>query len=1697
MLVLVLGVLLMRWPFQRLFVASFALSLDFCSLWCALVQNCVCVAVGLSCGAPWCQMSNKSSQFNGSFQLLTFQFGYEKKKGSRRQCDGILLAGSPVVNQCSRLFDHVPMFRSWGYTFVGAPIFDSTLGFPGEGPVDTHHWTLTTANIGSLKQNKYWKTWNSDIACLQETRVGKNNLRDSCFAAKAVGLTLFPGALLPGLITSHGQQRITHGGTAIVGHEQSVTPFSSADDATGLYDSVLATKRANACWAQVLPRLKVLVFSVYARTGATQDTSVHQFNDSLFSNIFEISSQFGDIPIIIAGDLQADPLSYESISQALLFNKWVDPLQSVDSEGHCTRPLTFSNDGTFTGVGEHCSSIDAVLLNSVAAASLQNIWIDELFNIQHRPIHVSFEWRRACQHGFVLQKFAAFDLSRVPTRSNKVAFSQFEQDVQSRLATLDFQDKLNPLSSDQQWDCANQFCISSLLEAGAFWAEGPRQRACAPVFKTKQHCPGQHHTGCATSLKLSWLYNALGSVHELQIRFARPTTRGPDAWVTFRTIHKLRSRLEKLTSPVLWRPFELPSLVQLDQCANWLTQTIHGTEHALKIARIQNWKQKIAQSVTGHKSYIYKHLRNKNIDEPANLVTDQDGNILFQPDQAIHAINDRWDDVFAANAGFPHPLKMLEVVWPYIQTKTHSVEVPQITAFDLQQVVLKRNPLSAPGLDGWRTQELQALPVSCFEPFAMFFRQLEVNDVALPSSLVCARQMILNKNGSSCPMQKRIITVLPIILLAYTGCRFRHLKVWQTEAMPPALQGGIPQRRMDAVHTHMKLSIDQAIVDKQPILGLKLDKIIPSYAAALMLTYGIPKNVVSFFLKIYNGLHRHLSYKSWISPVATTTANGVAQGCSLSLIAINVYMKTWCHLLEFLPQITVKAFVDDSYLWTHLSNARILSQAVAVTRMWDELSGQKFNDDKSTSWGTSNAARKKAKQLFPSMKIAKTFDVLGTWIRTANVPCKALDEAKVCKIVTDAKNISVLPVPMSAKSLLVGAKVVPQCTYGAAINQIPRAVSSKLQSAIATAFWFRRPHWRNKMLLFGLLHKPHRVEPQHASAYCAIMDFHRFVCAFPDFFDKCNFLLGKIAENGFNYMRTVVEAFNLFGLRLDDGLVISFRNSSRIPLIDCHAKDLRKTLQCLARNACYHAAAHKTRKDMHKPTGVLDFDLTATFWRYSKLSFDSTIPASAFFEAQLVGCQLTRDRLFAAGCVDDPCCRFCGCDKESLDHLVHDCPYVQQKFGSHPSHEFGPNFDQLGIFEHPASIIVHRLQWSDPAAIVVNQLRDTTALTQLWTDGSIFWADVHWLTAGGFSVVDQSLQVCRRGPVFHWSLSSYATELWAILEACSYAETRVIIGSDCLTVVGQCWTVMDSHSIPSTWSHQSWWKFFLHLWLHKFHANIEELEIFWTPAHLYENIPIPLITDEMADLKGTTRLSIECNRKADFVAKEAALDSCAIHPDTKPIVLRAILGRQEFLTKLSFELGLDVEIPLQPEKFETRDEVDIQDEHAVISYFQGWNWNDTLSSFKTRIKLTPTAVAPSKWGYTCGDWATFRSFVRGLRWQIRDDFTISFAELACLFVLRGHMWEAYSRDESLFSDLIPSIKKAFFWAKHHDGFNDFPGHTDSHKAKKIGKCMPHGVIDGANAFISKDEKLAMGRLFFLGVSTPLRTWSFPLAELCA
>ena len=484
----------------------------------------------------------------------------------------------------------------------------------------------------------------------------------------------------------------------------------------------------------------------------------------------------------------------------------------------------------------------------------------------------------------------------------------------------DFQDL------EAKWNEVNRVCLETLVQAGAKWGFGQPSRGILPHFTAKAFCPGQTPKGSAVSTRGSQLYNCLKRLGELAIRLSRPAGSRADRKITRHTIHKCSKALKRLQAPMSWHQHCIPSLLEVSSAIQWVKEQATQWETQKKASRIQAWKAKIASSEQGSTKHIFHHLRNKCLDEPVDLVLDPQGQILYNPRSAMDTINSTWDEVFSANVVHKEPMNVLGVIWPYMGHSIPAFELPRISGSDIQQTIQRRKPMAAPGLDGWRTTDMHCLPIVCCDLIADFFNLLESEcDSSIPEVLLRVKQVILNKPGASTPLNKRLITILSPMILAYTGARFRQLQHWQQHTLPLQLCGGIKGRDMSSISTGLRLELDVAQAKGHDLVGIKLDqstcfdRIIPSVAGALFLAFGPPKGVVSVFLRMYAGFKKHISYRGWVAQQYSTAANGVAQGCSLSLIAINVYMAVWARFVSLIPHVSCRAFIDDAYLWLTLT----------------------------------------------------------------------------------------------------------------------------------------------------------------------------------------------------------------------------------------------------------------------------------------------------------------------------------------------------------------------------------------------------------------------------------------------------------------------------------------------------------------------------------------------------------------------------------------------------------------------------------------------------------------------------------------------------------------------------------------------------------------------------------------------------------
>lgn len=121
-----------------------------------------------------------------------------------------------------------------------------------------------------------------------------------------------------------------------------------------------------------------------------------------------------------------------------------------------------------------------------------------------------------------------------------------------------------------------------------------------------------------------------------------------------------------------------------------------------------------------------------------------------------------------------------------------------------------------------------------------------------------------------------------------------------------------------------------------------------------------------------------------------------------------------------------RCFIDDSYLWTSLANQQILAQAIKVSALWDQLTGQLLNQRKSEVWSSHPEGRKSLKQQLPNMNLVHILEVLGSRIQTANQQKYAWPKAKTSKIVAEAGAIPSLPASVEIKQHIVAAKLLPR-----------------------------------------------------------------------------------------------------------------------------------------------------------------------------------------------------------------------------------------------------------------------------------------------------------------------------------------------------------------------------------------------------------------------------------------------------------------------------------------------------------------------------------------------------------------------------------------------------------------------------------------------------------------------------------------------
>ena len=1490
-------------------------------------------------------------------------------------------------------------------------------------------------------------------------------------------------------------------------------PFQDDDDATGLWKNIKSNTRICASWVQVLQKLKVLCFSFYGQASLA-DGSHLRINNFLLEQIFCIASQFGGIPVIIAGDFQAEPHCYEAFLNAKHHADWSDPLASIDQQGNSIRPITYSQKCNFVDPSEGFSSIDGILVNKVACASLVDVVVDFASAKQHAPVVATFEWKKCFQTGFVLMPTAPFDLTQLPKNDLGIDDEKLSS-IADQLWENKFLHKFQG-SDEDKWKILNQFGIDILINGGAKFEHGLRSRGCQPKFRTKTPCPGQDRYGAAVTSVGSQLVKLMQLVTELRHRFLRIATKASDFQITFALQGKVTRLISKYPELKWWDPLTHMNSDALLCVQKQLHSLIAANRQKEKTRRINDWKFKIIQGTRNKKvsSFVFAWIKQKSVDTPQNLIVNQEGDIIFNPMKAIEHINETWDQVFSVNMLHENPVDVLAKAWPLLSEIRSNAIVPELTGSDLKCQVMLRKTNAASGLDGWRTVEAKCLPTAFYNRIADFFRSIESGEVSMPTILTTVRQVLLNKNGKDEPLQKRIISLLPVFTLAYSGLRFKQLQQWQAQVLPTNLFGGIKGRRLGDVHSMIRLELDEAFTSKNPIVGIKLDKakcfdrLVPSVSAALLLALGIPKTIVTFFLGMYTSMTRHLSYKNWVSHLPTTSPNGLVQGCSFSLLAINAHMAIWSLTMQSVSHVSSCAFIDDSYIWAKLDHIAYLQLALDKTVEWDNCTGQALNSYKSEAWGSSCVARKISKQAFPSMKHPTCVNILGAVINLTENNVTGWDEAKTTKILRDLRAIHAIPCSREVADHIIATKVIPQVGFAPHLGRIPKKVLTTIQDRIADILWKGRPKWRSRSLLFGLLSKPHRSEPFLARAYSVILDTISFLKnSSPEMRRKWKVQVesGYISHN--SLLQHFLQACSIFQMTLCDPFHISIWDSEPFGFFDLGRRELKAILQHACRHKCYVTAALAARKDIKKPQHFLDFPLTMAVQKQCDALQHKGLSLGVFRDSSLVGCTITNDRRFKAGMVSSNLCRFCHETIEDMHHLVQDCCQIPIAHERPCFSDFGPNFKILGIVEVHSDDVALRLSSTNLNAIPVASWYESNmnCFNEFWTDGSCDHGEFYWQTQGAFSVVDSHDCVIQVGPVFHPSLSSYSCELLAIIHAFAASEKPTKIYTDCQSIADQIGYLISQRYVPTSWSHHSWFVFLLNIIELRSAFVPTPLVVEWCPAHLFESTPIDLITPQQAMENGTTIRNIRHNRTADKAAKHFVRQNARTSPDIIKSRIQAVCDWQLWVAKVNSIvpdfaesdniLDQDEDEVSQPEvancDIVVPPQSDLTVEHSIHvfrHFLPLWHWEPDVTEFVWQSNFPSNVPLTSYATLHPDDWKNAIAFFQQLQWKTNPELRVSYVELAFEFWYRNI---PTSFPSPLICDIIKMLRKVVNQSSKLRNLGDLTPAVQKPGCKSNGKTHPAGFLSEAYPLLSTNSLKHLAVFFMRGHNQSLSSWNIP------
>ena len=290
--------------------------------------------------------------------------------------------------------------------------------------------------------------------------------------------------------------------------------------------------------------------------------------------------------------------------------------------------------------------------------------------------------------------------------------------------------------------------------------------------------------------------------------------------------------------------------------------------------------------------------------------------------------------------------------------------IPQIpVSWDDPDLILTtiRNMKSykAPGVDGWRAQELKCLPYPAICDLAKIFKTIWGSQFT-PNQML-ARTVLLAKVAVPQTFSDgRPITILGYIPRLTSKLIADQLLASWAKTWSPQIAGGLPFRAVKDITIQQQFLLEKAHQSGQAYGGFTLDlvkafNLIPRQVALrLLVVWGAPQRAVQFWIRSLNNMSRFLQIRGCCGPVSSATT-GTPEGDAMSVCAMLVIAATFFKRMSIL-RVTPFTYADN---WTFMStDQRSLFRAFIDTLNFAHALRMKIDIRKSWGWGTNDEIRK-------------------------------------------------------------------------------------------------------------------------------------------------------------------------------------------------------------------------------------------------------------------------------------------------------------------------------------------------------------------------------------------------------------------------------------------------------------------------------------------------------------------------------------------------------------------------------------------------------------------------------------------------------------------------------------------------------------------------------------------------------------------